>query len=328
MKWLSLFLLTLLPTLAVAQDDPLPSWNDGPAKQSIIDFVTKVTTEGSEDFVPKYDRIATFDNDGTLWCEAPLPLQVVYVLYELKRRVATEPKLAENEMVKAALDGDFKKLLAGTHYDGLMEILAITHSGLTTDQYDQNVRNWIKIFKDKRFGYNLPGMTYQPMQELLKYLRANGFQTFIVSGGGADFMRVFTHRVYGIPPNQVVGSNALTKFELIDGQPTLTKTMDQFFVDDKAGKPVGIWQFIGRKPIAAFGNSDGDQAMLEYVTIGNKYPSFGLIVHHTDAVRAYAYDKDPPSSGKLITALEAAPKYGWTVVSMKDDWKTIFVGDK
>ncbi|MEW4565072.1 HAD family hydrolase [Bremerella sp. JC770] len=328
MKWLSLFLLACIPSLALAQDDPLPSWNDGPAKQSIIDFVTKVTTEGSEDFVPQYDRIATFDNDGTLWCEAPLPLQVVYVLHELKRRVPNEPKLAQNEMVKAALAGDYKKLLAGTHYDGLMEILAITHSGLTTDQYDQNVRNWIKTFKDKRFGYNLPGMTYQPMQELLKYLRANGFQTFIVSGGGADFMRVFTHRVYGIPPNQVVGSNGLTKFEMVDGKPTLTKTMDHFFVDDKSGKPVGIWQFIGRKPIAAFGNSDGDQAMLEYTTIGNKYPSFGLLVHHTDAKREYAYDKHPPSSGTLVTALEAAPKYGWTVVSMKDDWKTVFVGDK
>lgn len=328
MKWLSLLLLALIPSVVLAQDDPLPSWNEGPAKQSIIDFVAKVTTEGSEDFVPQYDRIAVFDNDGTLWCEAPVPLQMDYVLSELKRRVTTEPELADNEMVQAALSGDFAKLLAGKHHDGLMEILALTHSGMTTDQYDQNVRNWIKTFKDKRFGYNLPGMTYQPMQEVLKYLRANGFQTFIVSGGGADFMRVFSHRVYGIPPNQVVGSNGLTKFEMIDGKPTLTKTMEQFFVDDKAGKPVGIWQFIGRKPIACFGNSDGDQAMLEYTTIDNKRPSFGLLVHHTDAKREYAYDKHPPSSGKLITALEAAPKYGWTVVSMKDDWKTIFVGDK
>jgi len=328
MKWLSLFLLAIVPSLALGQDDPLPSWNEGPSKQSIVDFVTKVTTEGSEDFVPKYDRIAVLDNDGTLWCEAPVPIQIDFVLSELKRRVPNEPKLADNEMVQAALKGDFAKLLGGQHYDGLMEILALTHSGMTTDQYDKNVRNWIKTYQDKRFGYDLPGMTYQPMQELLKYLRANGFQTFIVSGGGADFMRVFSHRVYGIPPNQVVGSNAMTKFELIDGKPTLTKTMDHVFVDDKDGKPVGIWHFIGRKPIAAFGNSDGDQAMLEYSTIDNKYPSFGLIVHHTDAEREYAYDKHPPSSGTLITALEAAPKYGWTVVSMKDDWKTVFVGDK
>lgn len=328
MKWLSLFLLALIPSIAFSQEDPLPSWNDGAAKQSIIDFVEKVTTEGSKEFVPKYDRIATFDNDGTLWCEAPLPMQIYYVLDELKRRVPEEPKLAKNPMVQAALNGDFDKLLAGDHYDGLMEILAITHAGMTTDEYDQNVRNWIKTFKHPRFGYNLPGITYQPMQELLKYLRANGFQTFIVSGGGADFMRVFSHRVYGIPPNQVVGSNSLAKFSMVDGKPTLTKTMDQFFVDDKAGKPVGIWHFIGRKPIAAFGNSDGDQEMIEYVTIGNKYPSFGLIVHHTDAERAYAYDKDPPSSGKLVTALKAAKEYGWTVVSMKDDWKTVFVGDK
>lgn len=328
MKWFSLFLLTLIPSLALGQDDPLPSWNDGPAKQSIIDFVTKVTTEGSDDFVPQYDRIAVFDNDGTLWCEAPYPLQVDYMLSELKKRVSEDPKLADNPMVKAALSGDLEKLLAGTHYDGLMEILAITHSGMTTDQFDQSVREWIKTFKDKRFGYNLPGMTYQPMQEVLKYLRANGFQTFIVSGGGADFMRVFSHRVYGIPPNKVVGTHSLTKFEMIDGKPTLTKTMQQTFVDDKDGKPVGIWQFIGRKPIACFGNSDGDQAMLEYTTIDNKRPSFGLIVHHTDAEREYAYDKHPPSSGTLITALEAAPNYGWAVVDMKNDWKTVFVGAK
>ncbi len=328
MKWLSLLLLTLVPTVSWAQDDPLPSWNEGPAKQSIVDFVTKVTTEGSDGFVPKYDRIAVFDNDGCLWCEAPLPLQMVYAIDELKRRLPTEPQLAENEMVKAAVAGEYDKLLAGKHHDGLMEVFALTHSGMTTDQFDQSVRNWIKTFKDKRFGYNLHGMTYQPMQELLKYLRANGFQTFIVSGGGADFMRVFSHRVYGIPPNQVVGTHSLTKFEMIDGKPTLTKTMEQTFVDDKAGKPVGIWEFIGRKPIACFGNSDGDQAMLEYTTIDNKHPSFGLLVHHTDAKREYAYDKHPPSSGTLITALEAAPKYGWTVVSMKDDWKTIFVGDK
>jgi len=328
MKWLSLLLLTLIPSLAAAQEDPLPSWNDGPAKQSILDFVTKVTTPGSEDFVPKYDRIATFDNDGCLWCEVPLPLQVVYAVDELKRRAPQEPKLAENEMVKAALAGEYAKLLAGKHHDGLMEILALTHAGMTTDEYDQNVRNWIKGYRNKRFGYNLPEMTYQPMQELLKYLRAQGFQTFIVSGGGADFMRVFSHRVYGIPTNQVVGSNAMTRFEMVDGKPTLTKTMDLFFVDDKAGKPAGIWHFIGRKPIAAFGNSDGDQAMLEYTTIDNKYPSFGLIVHHTDAEREYAYDQHPPSSGTLITALEAAPKYGWTVVSMKDDWKQVFVGEE
>ncbi|MBI1249755.1 haloacid dehalogenase-like hydrolase [bacterium] len=325
MKSIALLFLVLVPSFALAQD-PLPSWNEGPAKQSIVDFVKKVTSEGSTDFVPAYDRIAVFDNDGTLWCEAPVPMQLAFVLDELKTRAPQEPKLAENKMVQAALQGNFAKLLAGKHHDGLLEIIALTHSGMTTDQFDQSVRNWIKTYKHPRFDRNLPGMTYQPMQELLRYLRANGFQTFIVSGGGADFMRVFSHRIYGIPPNQVVGSCSLTKFEMIDGKPVLIKTMDHFFVDDKEGKPVGIHEFIGRRPIAAFGNSDGDQAMLEYTTIDNRYPSFGLIVHHTDAEREYAYDSHPPSSGKLVTALEAAKNYGWTVVSMKDDWKTIFAG--
>ncbi|MEW4455517.1 HAD family hydrolase [Bremerella sp. JC817] len=327
MKTLATLLLLLIPSLVLAED-PLPSWNEGPAKQSIIDFVEKVTDKNSDTYVPIYDRVAVFDNDGTLWCEAPLPMQVYYVLAALKEKVAQDPTLAEKPMVKAALAGDFEKLLQGTHYDGLVEIIGLTHAGMTTTEYDAAVKAWVKTFRHPRFDRSLAGMTYQPMQELLRYLRANDFQTFIVSGGGADFMRVFAYRIYGIPTNQIVGTNTLTKFELVDGKPVLMKTMDHMFVDDKAGKPVGIHQFIGRRPIAAFGNSDGDQQMLEYTTIDNPYPSFGLLVHHTDAKRAYAYDSHPPSSGKLVTALEAAPKYGWTVVSMKDDWKTIFFGSE
>jgi phosphoglycolate phosphatase-like HAD superfamily hydrolase len=304
--------------------DPLPSWNDGTSKKAIVTFVEKVTTEGGPDFVPGDERIAVFDNDGTLWCEAPIPMQAAFVFDELKRRAPLEPDLAADPMVKAALAGDVKTLLAGKHHDGLMKVLALTHTGMTTDQFDESVRNWIDTFRHPRFGHALAGMTYQPMQEVLTYLRDNGFKTFIVSGGGADFMRVFAEEVYGIPPEQVVGSTARTTFGLRDGEPVLIKTMDHIFVDDKEGKPVGIHQFIGRRPIACFGNSDGDQAMLEYTTIGNPHPSFGLIVHHTDAGREYAYDVDPPSSGKLVTALEEAPERDWVVVDMEADWRQIF----
>jgi phosphoserine phosphatase len=307
-----------------ADADPLPSWNDGRAKSAIFEFVRKTTTRDSADFVPVAERIAVFDNDGTLWVEAPVPLQLAYVLDELRRRVPEEPELAADPMVKAALAGDFEELLAGPHHDGLMKIVALTHAGITTDQFDERVRNWMKTWKHPRYGHALAGMTYRPMQELLRYLRANDFKTFIVSGGGADFMRVFAEEVYGIPPEQVVGSTARVTYELRDGRPVLTKTMEHIFVDDKAGKPAGIHQFIGRRPIACFGNSDGDQAMLEYTTIGNPRPSFGLIVHHTDADREYAYDAKPPASGKLVTALEAASERGWIVMDVQNDWKRVF----
>jgi hypothetical protein len=205
-----------------------------------------------------------------------------------------------------------------------MKVLALTHAGMTTTEFDSRVRNWVKTYKHPRFGHSLAGMTYQPMQELLRYLRDNGFKTFIVSGGGADFMRVWSEETYGIPPEQVIGSTGQARFEMRDGKPVLVKTLDQIFVDDKEGKPVGIHQFIGRRPIACFGNSDGDQSMLEYTTIDNPRPSLGLIVHHTDATREYAYDEHPPASGKLVTALDAAPKRGWLVVDMKTDWNQVF----
>ncbi len=307
-----------------AAADPLPSWNEGKAKQSIIDFVTKVTKEGTPDFVPVPERIAVFDNDGTLWPENPVPFQLAFVLDELKRRVPNEPKLAADPMAQAALAGEFGKLLEGPHHDGLMRILALTHSGMTTAEFQKTVEMWLASARHPKYGKPYDQLTYQPMQEVLTYLRANGFKTFIVSGGGADFMRVWSERVYGIPPEQVVGSTALTKFELRDSGPVLIKTMDHAFVDDKAGKPVGIHQFIGRRPIACFGNSDGDWQMLQYTTIKNPHPSFGLIVHHTDAEREYAYDAHPKSSGKLVEALKEAPARGWTVVDMKNDWKQVF----
>lgn len=317
------FISLCLAHLTRAQD-VLPSWRDTAPRKAIIDFVEKVTKEGTPDFVAPADRVAVFDNDGTLWCENPVPFQLAFVLDELKRRAPLEPELNADPMVQAALNGDLGKLLEGKHHDGLMRIIALTHAGLTTEEFNNRVKDWLKVAKHPRFEKAYTDLTYQPMQELLVFLRSKGFKTFIVSGGGADFMRVFSESVYGIPPENVVGSTGQVVFEFRDGNPVLTKTLDHLFVDDKEGKPVGIHQFIGRRPIACFGNSDGDQAMLEYTTIGNPQPSFGLIVHHTDADREYAYDANPKSSGKLTTALEAAPKNGWTVVDMKRDWKVVY----
>ncbi len=304
--------------------DPLPSWNDGPAKQAILAFIARVTKEGSPDFLPLAERIAVHDNDGTLWPENPMPFQAAFAIDELNRRILTEPKLASDPMVQAALAGDFAKLLEGKHFDGLMQVLALTHAGMTTDEFRNAVESWLTSAKHPRFGRPYDELTYQPMQELLRLLRANGFKNFIVSGGGADFMRVWVERVYGIPPEQVVGSTARTTFELCDSGPVLTKTLDYLFVNDKEGKPVGIHQFIGRRPVICCGNSDGDHAMLQYTTIDNPRPNFGLIVHHTDSEREYAYDAKTKSTGKLVKALKEAPKRGWLVVDMKQDWNAIF----
>ena len=308
--------------------DHLPSWNDTFAKKGIIAFVEKVTTSGSPDFVPESERIAVFDNDGTLWPENPVPFQLAYALDTLKQMTEIKPQLKKDPMVQAALSGDFSKLLEGKHHDGLMQVMALTHAGMTTGEFNTQVKNWLSSARHLRYGKPYDQLTYQPMQEVLNYLRQNGFKTFIVSGGGADFMRVWSERVYGIPPEQVIGSNALTKYELRESGPVLVKTMDSLFVDDKEGKPVGIHQFIGRRPIACFGNSDGDKAMLEYTTIQNPRPSFGLIVRHTDAEREYAYDAKPKSSGKLVEALKEAPERGWVVVDMKSDWKRVYNFEK
>lgn len=301
--------------------DPLASWRDGAAKQAILAFVDRVTRPGSADFVPPADRIAVFDNDGTLWPEHPVPFQLAYVLDELKRRKA---ELPADPMIDAALAGDLATLLAGKHHDGLLHIIGLTHADMTTDVFATQVRDWLAQARHPRFSRPYDRCVYQPMLEVLAHLHANGFKPFIVSGGGADFMRVFAERVYGIPPEQVIGSTARTTFELRDGVPVLVKTMDHLFVDDKAGKPVTIHQFIGRRPIACFGNSDGDLAMLQWTTIGNPRPSFGLLVHHTDGEREYAYDVASKSSGTLKEALAEAPLRGWTLVSMQADWKTIF----
>jgi phosphoserine phosphatase len=326
-KWLLIILglasLLMSGPAAARADDPLPSWQDGNAKSAIIDFVGAVTTKGPR-YVPPAERIAVFDNDGTLWPENPMPFQLAYAFDEIKRRAPNEPELAADPMVQALLAGDVATLMAGKHHDGLMRILALTHAGMTTEAFNASVSTWLANAKHPKFGRRYDQLTYQPMQELLAYLRANGFKTFIVSGGGADFMRVWSERVYGIPPEQVVGSTARTTFEMRDGKPVLVKTLDHLFVDDKDGKPVGIQQFIGRRPIAVFGNSDGDKAMLEYVTIANPRPSLGVIIRHTDAAREYQYDVNPKSSGTLVEALKDAPLRNWTVVDMAKDWKTVF----
>ena len=285
-------LATLTPTLCVRAGDPLPSWNDRKAKQSIIEFVTKVTKPGSPDFVPAPERIATFDNDGTLWCEKPLPVQLYFALDRVKALAGQHPEWKTKEPFASILKGDYKTAIAGGDH-ALLELVMATHTGMTTVEFEQIVKDWIATAKHPKTGKLYTEMAYQPMLELLAYLRANGFKNFIVSGGGIEFMRPWTEKVYGIPPEQVVGSSVKTKFELRDGQPVLVRLPELNFNDDKGGKPVGINQHIGRRPIAAFGNSDGDLQMLQYTAAGSG-ARFCLYVHHDDAEREYAYDRRTP----------------------------------
>jgi len=309
-----------ISSLATAAD-PLPSWTEGKAKQSIIDFVQHVTTPGSKDFVPESERIAVFDNDGTLWAEQPFYFQLVFALDRVKTLAPKHPEWKEKQPFKSALAGDLKGVLAGGEH-ALVELVMATHAGTTTEEFEQVVKGWIATAKHPRFKRPYTECVYQPMLELLEYLRANGFKTYIVSGGGIEFMRPWVEGVYGIPPEQVVGSTIKVKYELRDGTPVLARLPEINFIDDKAGKPVGIHYHIGRRPIAAFGNSDGDFQMLEWTTAGSG-PRFGLIVHHDDAKREWAYDRKS-SIGKLDRGLDEAAKRGWVVVSMQSDWKTIF----
>ena len=311
-----------LSVSASAQTDPLPSWNDGAVKKSITDFVARVTKPGGPDFVPVPERIATFDNDGTLWCEQPIYFQLAFALDRVKALAPRHPEWKTKQPFKALLDGDMK-FLAASGEKGLLEIVAATHAGMTTEAFSKIVLDWIESARHPRFGRSYTELTYQPMRELLDYLRANNFKTFIVSGGGVEFMRPWTEKIYGIPPEQVVGSSGVVKFEAdASGRPSLMKLAKIEFVDDGPGKPVGINRFIGRRPIFAFGNSDGDQQMLEWTAAGTGARFMGL-VHHTDAEREYAYDRQSPI-GKLDKALDEADAKGWTVVDMKRDWKRIF----
>jgi phosphoglycolate phosphatase-like HAD superfamily hydrolase len=301
--------------------DALPSWNNGKARQSIVDFVEKVTKPGSPDFVPAAERIATFDNDGTLWAEQPMYFQILFAFDRVKVLAPQHPEWKDKEPFASLLKGDLKGALAGGE-KALMEIVGATHSGLTTEEFEKIVREWIATAKHPATKKPLTGMVYQPMLELLSYLRANGFKTFIVTGGGIEFMRVFAEQVYGIPPEQVIGSSGKLKFEMRDGKPVLVKLPAIDFIDDKDGKPIGIQTHIGRRPIAAFGNSDGDLQMLQWTAAGPG-ARLCLYVHHTDAAREFAYDRES-HIGKLDKGLDEAATKGWTVVSMKDDWKTIY----
>jgi phosphoserine phosphatase len=311
--------------VAVSQAaDPLPSWNDGPAKLAVVEFVGKVTGQGTPDFVPEPERVAVFDNDGTLWSEQPMYFQLIFALDRIKALAPQHPEWKDKEPFASLLKGDIKGALAGGER-AAVEIVMATHAGMTTAEFDQIVKDWIATARHPTAKRRFTEMVYQPMLELLVYLRANGFKTFIVSGGGAEFMRPWTHAIYGIPPEQVVGSSIATKFEMRDGTPILVRMPQIDFVDDKEGKPIGIQKHIGRRPIAAFGNSDGDLQMLQW-TMAGEGTRFALYVHHTDAVREWAYDRKS-SFGRLDKGLDEAKAKGWTIVDMRTDWKVIYPGE-
>jgi len=309
----------LISQVAIA--DPLPSWNEGVAKHGMTEFVRTVTDISSPNYVPSEQRIATFDNDGTLWSEQPMYFQVFFALDQIKALAPQHPEWKDRQPFKAILENDRKTLLESGE-KGAVEIVMASHAGMTTEEFERIVKDWIATAKHPRFNRPFADLVYQPMLELLAYLRENGFKTFIVSGGGVEFMRPWTEKVYGIPPEQVVGSSIKMKFEMRDGRPVLIRLPVIDFIDDGPGKPVGIQKFIGRRPIAAFGNSDGDLQMLQWTAAGQG-ARFMLLVHHTDAEREWAYDRQS-LIGRLDKALDEALRRGWTVVDMKKDWKKIF----
>lgn len=316
----SAFSLRAVPSWA--QGDPLPSWNDGPAKQSIVDFVARTTTAGGREWIPVPERIATFDNDGTLWTEQPMYFQLIFALDRIKAMSSRHPEWRTTEPFRSVLADD-RAQLAALGEKAMVDIVAASHAGLTTEQFRQTVIDWMATARHPRFNRPYTDLVFQPMLELLALLRANQFKTFIVSGGGSEFMRPWTERVYGIPPEQVVGSSGVTKYVMAQpDRPVLMKEAKVEFIDDGPGKAVGINHFIGRRPYFAFGNSDGDQQMLEWTAAGEGLRYMGL-VHHTDAVREYAYDRHSPV-GRLDKAWDEAVRRKWTVVSMKDDWKVIY----
>jgi hypothetical protein len=315
------FVMGLGILAGAATAEPLASWTDGPAKQAIVQFVRAVTDKGSPDYVPAEQRIATFDNDGTLWCEQPMYFQGVFAFDRVKTMSPKHPEWKERQPFKALLENDMKALAASGE-KGAMEIMMTAHAGMTTEEFEKIVNEWLATAKHPRFNRPFTDLVYQPMLELLAYLRENGFTTYIVSGGGVEFMRPWTEKVYGIPPEQVVGSSIKLKFEMRDGKPVLMRLPEIDFIDDGPGKPVGIQKFIGRRPLAAFGNSDGDHPMLQWTAAGEGL-RFMLLVRHTDGDREWAYDRQSPI-GRLDKALDEAQAKGWTVVDMKKDWKKIF----
>jgi phosphoserine phosphatase len=318
--WGLAIVLACASSLVRAQD-PLPSWNDGHAKQRIVAFVAAVTDKASRDFVPPADRIAVFDNDGTLWSEQPVYVQFAFVVDRLKAMAPQHPEWKTQQPFKGVLEGDLKAAAAAGE-KGLLQLMMATHAGMTSDEFAQTVKDWLASARHPRFKRPYTELVYQPMLELLAYLRKAGFKTYIVSGGGVEFMRVFAEQRYGVPPEQVVGSTIRTKYEVRNGTPVIVRLPEVDFIDDGAGKPVGIHKFIGKRPIAAFGNSDGDFEMLEWVTTAPG-PRLGLIVHHDDTTREFAYDRRSPI-GRLERGLDEGPRRGWTIASMKGDWKRIF----
>jgi phosphoglycolate phosphatase-like HAD superfamily hydrolase len=305
----------------MSSTDALPSWNESATKRSIVRFIARVTTRSSPEFVAPSQRIAVFDNDGCLWAEQPMYVQLAFALDRVKALAPQHPEWKTKEPFASLLNGDLKGALAGGEH-AAAEIVAISHAGMTTDEFQRTVREWTRSAQHPKLKRRYVELVYRPMLELLRYLRANGFKTFIVTGGGIEFVRVWAEEVYGIPPEQVVGSVGKQQFELRSTGPVLVKLPAVDFVDDKAGKPVGIQRFIGRRPLAAFGNSDGDLEMLQWTAAGEG-ARFMLLVHHTDAEREWAYDRDS-DVGRLDKALDEAHAKGWTVADMKDDWNTIF----
>jgi phosphoglycolate phosphatase-like HAD superfamily hydrolase len=319
-----LFMLTAQP-IAAQGNDPLPSWNNGQSKQAIRAFVRKISKPGTPDFVPPAQRIATFDNDGTLWGEQPFYFQFLFAVDRIKAMAAKRPEWKEKEPFASVLRGDLKAALAGGEH-AILEMIGATHTGLTTEEFEAVVRDWFATAKHPTTGKLYSEMVYKPMLELLAYLRANSFKTYIVSGGGVEFMRVFAEKVYGIPPEQVIGSSGKQALQYRDGKPIIVKLPTVDFIDDKEGKPLAIQKAIGRRPIAAFGNSDGDLQMLQW-TCDTAGPRFCLYVHHTDATREWAYDR-ASSIGRLDKGLDQAKAKGWTVVDMKNDWNRVFLFEK
>lgn len=302
--------------------DPLPAWADGPRKKAILDFVARTTTPGDSAFIPENDRIAVFDNDGCLWAEQPAYFQLFFAMDRVKAMAPAHPEWAGTEPFKSVLAGDVAATLHGGEH-GLAHLVMTTHAGMPVDTFTTIVREWIDTARHPVTGQRFADMTYQPMLELLHFLRANGYKTFIVSGGGIDFLRAWAEAAYGIPPDQVIGSLSKVTYAIVDGRTELIKAPELDFIDDKEGKVLGIYKHIGRRPVFAAGNSDGDVAMLRYTMTGGGYPRFGLIVHHTDSIREYAYDRKS-SIGKLSVGLDSAAMGGWMIVDMAQDWKTVY----
>jgi phosphoserine phosphatase len=315
-------MLLVASSLARAAD-ALPSWHDGATRQAILDFVARVTTPSSRYYVPPAERIAVFDNDGTLWAEQPVYFQLVFALERVKALAPQHPEWKTQEPFASLLKGDLKGALSGGEH-AILEIVVATHAGMTSEQFAAVVRDWLTTARHPQAGRRYVDMVYQPMLELLAYLRANGFKTFIVSGGGVEFLRVFAEEAYGIPPEQVIGSSIRTKYEVRDGRPAIARLPEIDFIDDKAGKPVGIQKFIGWRPVLAFGNSDGDFEMLEWTKAGAG-TRLALLLHHDDAEREWAYDRDS-AVGRLARGLDEAAERGWVIVSMKNDWQQVYPG--